>query len=110
MLINFTGFARNNNNPCLFSVRIWDVMLFVPNLLFLLFVIYRVRRVWHRILSGIGSGGSPIFITYFVLVALAAVSGVIRGIVSMTVDVTSITGSDVNKVSFKFHIFDLLGC
>ena len=75
-------------------------MLFVPNVLFLFFVIIRIRRVWHRILSGIGSGGSPIFITYFVLVALAAISGVIRGVVSMTVDVTSTSGSDANKVRF----------
>ena len=73
--------------------------MFLPNLVFLLFVMYRLRRVWHRLVSGIGSGGSPIFITYFLLVAMAAILAVVRGIVSMTVDVTSVSGSDANKVT-----------
>jgi len=75
------------------------VILFVPNALFLIFVLYRLRRVWHRILSGIGSGGSPIFAAYFTLVSIAAVLSVVRGVVSMTVDVvTTMSGSNANKV------------
>ena len=73
-------------------------MLFLPNVIFFLFILYRIRRVWHRVLSGIGNGASPIFITYFILVAFAALVGVVRGIVSMTVDVTTAFGSDANKV------------
>nr|CAB3267196.1 transmembrane protein adipocyte-associated 1-like [Phallusia mammillata] len=89
-------------------VRIWDVVLFIPNLIFLIFVLYRLRRVWHRILSGIGSGGSPIFVTYFTLVALSALLAVIRGIVSMTVDVATTSGSDANKILWVILRFFLL--
>uniref|UniRef100_F6S4X0 Integral membrane protein GPR175 n=2 Tax=Ciona intestinalis TaxID=7719 RepID=F6S4X0_CIOIN len=67
-----------------------------------------MRHVWHRILSGIGSGGSPIFVTYFILVAITAVVGVIRGIVSMTVDSASISGGDANKILWVILRFFLL--
>uniref|UniRef100_H2Z3W2 Integral membrane protein GPR175 n=2 Tax=Ciona savignyi TaxID=51511 RepID=H2Z3W2_CIOSA len=89
-------------------VRIWDVLLFVPNTLFLIFVLYRMRHIWHRLLSGIGSGGSPIFVTYFVLVAITALVGVIRGIVSMTVDSASVSGGDANKILWVILRFFLL--
>lgn len=88
-------------------VRIWDVTLFLPNLLFLIFLIYRFYKSRGRLHRSLG-GSSPIFTTYFCLVIMTAILSVIRCIVSMTVDVSSIAGSDANKLLWVILRFFLL--
>ncbi|XP_039250797.2 transmembrane protein adipocyte-associated 1 homolog [Styela clava] len=88
-------------------VRIWDVALFLPNLLFLMFLLYRFYKSRGRLHRSLG-GSSPIFTTYFCLVIMTAILSVIRCIVSMTVDVSSVAGSDANKLLWVTLRFFLL--
>ena len=89
----------------LYRVRVWDVLFLVPNTLFFLFIIHRYNHVRHRIQSGIGSGGSPIFVAYFILIGSAATLAFIRCIVSIILDVvfkedhSHISEGDANKVT-----------
>lgn len=88
-------------------LRIWDVVLFVPNVLFLFFLIYNFYKSRNRVTRGF-SGSTPIFSVYFVLVTMAAFLSVVRCIVSMTVDVTTTAGSDANKILWVLLRFFLL--
>lgn len=98
------------------SVRIWDLLFLVPNSLFLLFMIYRLRRVWHRIImpgatgvnGGGGGGGSPIFPTYFALVGIASLLSFVRCIVSITVDLSDGSATEANKILWLILRFFLL--
>ena len=88
-------------------------MFVVPNSIFLIFLMFKMKRMWHQIIHPSHSSfnqqriTSPIFPTYFSLVVISTVLGFTRCIVSMTVDLTKLSGNDANKVK-SYNIFKIL--
>lgn len=66
------------------SVRIWDLIIITPNLMFLIFLAVRFNRARLKLRAT----SSPIFLAFYGLVWGNLVIGVIRCAVSMTVNAT----------------------
>ncbi|CAL1280768.1 unnamed protein product [Larinioides sclopetarius] len=64
------------------GIRVWDLSILVPNVLFLLFMLIRCNRARLKLRAT----NSPIFSTFYILVALNAAVSVLRCIVAMTVN------------------------
>jgi len=47
-----------------YSISYWDLMILVPNVLFLLFLVFKIRRICHKV----GRNESPIFSVCVILV------------------------------------------
>lgn len=73
-------------------VRYWDLLLLVPNVLFFMFLLWKLpsARAKIRVTS------SPIFTTFYILVFVVALVGIARAVVSMTV-----SASDAAMVADK---------
>ncbi|MCI4375370.1 hypothetical protein PGIGA_G00108680 [Pangasianodon gigas] len=84
-------------------VRFWDLLLLVPNVAFLVFLMWKLpsARAKIRLTS------SPIFITFYILVFVVAVVGITRAIVSMTVSASS-AAIIIDKVLWEITRFFLL--
>lgn len=84
-------------------VRFWDLVLLVPNVAFLMFLMWKLpsARAKIRLTS------SPIFITFYILVFVVAVVGITRAIVSMTVSASS-AATIIDKVLWEITRFFLL--
>ncbi|XP_076238280.1 uncharacterized protein LOC143181643 [Calliopsis andreniformis] len=85
-------------------VRIWDVIILVPNLLFLLFIAVRFNRARLKLRAT----SSPIFLAFYGLVICNIVISVIRCIVSMTVNAAATVGGKADKVLWVTVRFFLL--
>ncbi|XP_014603123.1 PREDICTED: uncharacterized protein LOC106786359 isoform X1 [Polistes canadensis] len=85
-------------------VRIWDVIILVPNLLFLLFIAIRFNRARLKLRAT----SSPIFLAFYGLVICNVVISVIRCIVSMTVNAAATVGGKADKVLWVTVRFFLL--
>lgn len=85
-------------------VRIWDLSILVPNVLFLLFMALRFNRARLKLRAT----SSPIFSTFYVLVSLNAVMSVIRCVVSMTVNAAAPAGGLADKILWVAVRFFLL--
>jgi len=83
-------------------VRIWDVMILVPNILFLFYLIMKLRYVIPKLRKN----PSPMFAVCFTLVCLANVISLLRCIVSMSID--SNDGDYVDRVLWLLLKFFLL--
>lgn len=66
-------------------VRYWDVALLIPNVLFLVFLLWKLPSARAKI----HATSSPMFTTFYILVFVVAVVGIIRAVVSMTVSSSS---------------------
>ncbi|XP_013788352.2 transmembrane protein adipocyte-associated 1 homolog [Limulus polyphemus] len=86
------------------SVRVWDLGIFVPNVLFLLFLGLHFSRAQIKLRTT----SSPIFWAFYLLVFVSAVVSVTRCIVSMTVNAAMFTGDLVDKVLWVVVRFSLL--
>ncbi|GIX92058.1 transmembrane protein adipocyte-associated 1 [Caerostris extrusa] len=75
-------------------VRIWDLSILAPNVLFLLFMLIRCNRARLKLRAT----NSPIFSTFYILVALNAAVSVLRCIVAMTVNAAVPIGEITDKV------------
>ncbi|XP_046662604.1 transmembrane protein adipocyte-associated 1-like isoform X2 [Homalodisca vitripennis] len=73
-------------------VRVWDVIILVPNLLFLLFLIVRFNRARLKLRAT----SSPIFFAFYGLVLVNVVISVIRCVVSMSVNAAAVVGGYVD--------------
>ncbi|NP_001339936.1 transmembrane protein adipocyte-associated 1 isoform 4 [Homo sapiens] len=84
-------------------VRYWDLLLLIPNVLFLIFLLWKLpsARAKIRITS------SPIFITFYILVFVVALVGIARAVVSMTVS-TSNAATVADKILWEITRFFLL--
>ncbi|XP_010879074.1 transmembrane protein adipocyte-associated 1 homolog [Esox lucius] len=84
-------------------VRFWDLTLLIPNVLFFIFLIWKLpsARAKIRLTS------SPIFITFYILVFVVAAVGITRAIVSMTVSASS-AATIIDKVLWEITRFFLL--
>ncbi|KZC13455.1 PREDICTED: uncharacterized protein LOC107191659 [Dufourea novaeangliae] len=85
-------------------VRIWDVVILMPNLLFLLFIAVRFNRARLKLRAT----SSPIFLAFYGLVICNVVISVIRCVVSMTVNAAATVGGKVDKVLWVTVRFFLL--
>ncbi|OAD62942.1 Transmembrane protein adipocyte-associated 1 like protein [Eufriesea mexicana] len=85
-------------------VRIWDIVILVPNLLFLLFITVRFNRARLKLRAT----SSPIFLAFYVLVICNVVISVIRCIVSMTVNAATTVGGIADKILWVTVRFFLL--
>uniref|UniRef100_A0A4W2HHK8 Integral membrane protein GPR175 n=1 Tax=Bos indicus x Bos taurus TaxID=30522 RepID=A0A4W2HHK8_BOBOX len=89
---------------CPFSrVRYWDLLLLIPNVLFFIFLLWKLpfARAKIRVTS------SPIFITFYILVFVVALVGIARAVVSMTVS-TSDAATVADKILWEITRFFLL--
>ncbi|GFT68503.1 transmembrane protein adipocyte-associated 1 [Nephila pilipes] len=75
-------------------VRIWDLSILIPNVLFLLFMLIRCNRARLKLRAT----NSPIFSTFYILVALNAAISVLRCVVAMTVNAAIPIGEITDKV------------
>ncbi|XP_017795724.1 PREDICTED: uncharacterized protein LOC108577131 [Habropoda laboriosa] len=85
-------------------VRIWDVVILIPNLLFLLFIAVRFNRARLKLRAT----SSPIYLAFYGLVICNVVISVIRCVVSMTVNAAATVGGKVDKVLWVTVRFFLL--
>ncbi|XP_059353723.1 transmembrane protein adipocyte-associated 1 homolog [Carassius carassius] len=84
-------------------VRYWDVMLLVPNVAFLVFLMWKLPSARAKIRQT----SSPIFVAFYILVFVVAAVGITRAIVSMTVS-TSNAATLIDKVLWEITRFFLL--
>jgi len=84
-------------------VRYWDLLLLIPNVLFFIFLLWKLpfARAKIRLTS------SPIFITFYILVFVVALVGIARAVVSMTVS-TSDAATVADKILWEITRFFLL--
>ncbi|XP_023245857.1 transmembrane protein adipocyte-associated 1 homolog isoform X2 [Copidosoma floridanum] len=85
-------------------IRIWDVIILIPNLLFLLFIIARFNRARLKLRAT----SSPIYLAFYGLVVCSIVISVIRCVVSMMVNAAGDVGGVVDKVLWVTVRFFLL--
>uniref|UniRef100_A0A1B6MMG5 Transmembrane protein adipocyte-associated 1 homolog n=1 Tax=Graphocephala atropunctata TaxID=36148 RepID=A0A1B6MMG5_9HEMI len=74
------------------KIRVWDVIILVPNLLFFLFLIIRFNRARLKLRAT----SSPIFFAFYGLVLVNVVISVIRCVVSMSVNAAAVVGGYVD--------------
>ncbi|XP_041446767.1 transmembrane protein adipocyte-associated 1 homolog [Xenopus laevis] len=84
-------------------VRYWDLMLLIPNVLFFVFLLWKLPSARAKIRVN----SSPIFTTFYILVFVVAVVGITRAIVSMTVSSSS-AATVTDKVLWEITRFFLL--
>lgn len=77
-----------------FRVRIWDVIILIPNALFLLFLAIRFNKAQLKLRAT----SSPIFLTFYTMVWVNVIISLIRCIISMTVISSIPLGGEVDKV------------
>ncbi|XP_043515597.1 transmembrane protein adipocyte-associated 1 homolog isoform X1 [Frieseomelitta varia] len=85
-------------------VRIWDIVILIPNLLFLLFIAVRFNRARLKLRAT----SSPIFLAFYGLVICNVVISVIRCIVSMSVNAAATVGGKADKILWVTVRFFLL--
>ncbi|XP_027284475.1 transmembrane protein adipocyte-associated 1 isoform X3 [Cricetulus griseus] len=84
-------------------VRYWDLLLLIPNVLFFIFLLWKLplARAKIRVTS------SPIFITFYILVFVVALVGIARAVVSMTVSASD-AATIADKILWEITRFFLL--
>uniref|UniRef100_A0A5S6R2Y4 Transmembrane protein adipocyte-associated 1 homolog n=1 Tax=Trichuris muris TaxID=70415 RepID=A0A5S6R2Y4_TRIMR len=88
------------------SVRIWDAIIFLPNVLFLLFLISKFSRIRAKL----AATRSPVYLTFYVLVYISALVNVVRSVVAMIVSGANLNGRVVEKslwLILQFFLFSL---
>ncbi|XP_048741572.1 transmembrane protein adipocyte-associated 1-like [Ostrea edulis] len=85
-------------------VRVWDLIVLIPNIFFLAFLLYKSKSA----IAKLRSTSSPIFTAFYVLVCLVALISVLRCVVSMTVNASVLAGDIADKVLWLVLRFFLL--
>lgn len=85
-------------------VRVWDLIILIPNAVFLIFLLWKSRYA----IGKLHSTNSPIFTAFSVLVSVVAVISVLRCIVSMTVNASVLAGDIADKILWLVLRFFLL--
>ncbi|XP_012518542.1 PREDICTED: transmembrane protein adipocyte-associated 1 [Propithecus coquereli] len=84
-------------------VRYWDLLLLIPNVLFFLFLLWKLPSARAKIRVT----PSPIFITFYILVFVVALVGIARAVVSMTVNASD-AATVADKILWETTRFFLL--
>uniref|UniRef100_A0A914WV83 Transmembrane protein adipocyte-associated 1 homolog n=1 Tax=Plectus sambesii TaxID=2011161 RepID=A0A914WV83_9BILA len=87
-----------------YSVRVWDVAILVPNLIFLIFLIYKFGRVRQKLRQT----RSPVFKAFFLLVYITTILNIVRCVVSMCISATNNVGETVDRILWLVLKFFLL--
>lgn len=85
-------------------VRIWDLIILIPNALFVLFLVVRFNKAQLKLRAT----SSPIFLTFYALVWGNVIISLVRCAVSMTVNAAVPLGGLVDKVLWVVVRFFLL--
>ncbi|XP_052781583.1 transmembrane protein adipocyte-associated 1 homolog [Mya arenaria] len=85
-------------------VRVWDLIILIPNALFLMFLLWTMKPA----ISRLRQLSSPIVTAFFTLVFMVSVISVLRCVVAMTVNASVITGDITDKVIWLVLRFFLL--
>ncbi|KOB52190.1 putative transmembrane domain-containing protein [Operophtera brumata] len=85
-------------------VRIWDLIILIPNALFVLFLVVRFNKAQLKLRAT----SSPIFLTFYTLVWGNVIISLVRCAVSMTVNAAMPLGGLVDKVLWVVVRFFLL--
>lgn len=85
-------------------VRIWDLIILIPNALFVLFLVVRFNKAQLKLRAT----SSPIFLTFYSLVWGNVIISLIRCAVSMTVNAAMPFGGLVDKILWVTVRFFLL--
>lgn len=86
-------------------VRIWDLIILIPNALFSLFLICTAKVA----VSKLRQTSSPIFAAFYFLVCIVSVISILRCIVAMTVNAAVQAGDIADKALWLVLRFFLLG-
>lgn len=86
------------------SIRIWDLIILVPNTVFLLFLVWKMKSAINKLRTT----ESPMFTAFYVMVLMVALISVLRCVVSMTVSTAVPAGDDVDKAIWLILRFFLL--
>lgn len=86
------------------SVRVWDLLLLLPTLVFLLGLLFKINSARLKLRAV----HSPIYATFYGLIWLNTVISVARAIVSMTVNAATPSGDEANKLLYVIVRFFLL--
>ncbi|XP_073207461.1 transmembrane protein adipocyte-associated 1 isoform X3 [Lepidochelys kempii] len=84
-------------------VRYWDLMLLVPNVLFFVFLLWKLPSARAKI----HATSSPIFTAFYILVFVVALVGIARAVVSMTVSASD-AATVADKILWEITRFFLL--
>jgi hypothetical protein len=85
------------------SIRYWDALILVPNLIFMLFLILKLGRMRQKLRHS----KSPVFCAFFALVYLTTILNVVRCLTSMSISITSSAGEVLDKalwLALKFFL------
>ncbi|XP_071485901.1 transmembrane protein adipocyte-associated 1 homolog [Diadema antillarum] len=85
-------------------IRVWDLMLLVPNFLFLLFLLVRSKIA----VAKLRQSNRPIFFSFYIMAFVATIVGVIRAVVSMIVDAATEPGDIADTVLWLAVRFALM--
>ncbi|CAL1543083.1 unnamed protein product [Lymnaea stagnalis] len=86
------------------GVKWWDVMILVPNFLFMMFLFFRLKVA----IAKLRTSSSPIFAAFYGLIFAVSVISLLRCVVSMTVNASMTAGSVTDKVLWLVLRFFLL--
>lgn len=86
------------------NIRIWDLIILVPNAMFLLLLIWKMKSA----ITKLRTTDSPMFTAFYVMVFLVGVISVLRCIVSMTVNAAVPAGDYADKAIWLILRFFLL--
>ncbi|KAK9497076.1 hypothetical protein O3M35_004455 [Rhynocoris fuscipes] len=87
-----------------FRIQVWDLILLVPNLLFLIFLAIRFNRARLKLRAT----SSPIFMAFYGLVLTNVMISIIRCLVSMSVNATNLAGTYIDTILWVSVRFFLL--
>ncbi|CAH1392656.1 unnamed protein product [Nezara viridula] len=85
-------------------IQVWDLVMLVPNALFLIFILLRFNRARLKLRAT----SSPIFMAFYVLVVINVIISIIRCLVSMFVSAAAEVGSYVDTILWVSVRFFLL--
>lgn len=85
-------------------IRIWDLCILIPNVLFLLVLAIRFNRARLRLRAT----SSPIYSTFYALIIVNVVVSVVRCVVAMTVNAATDNGDLADKILWVIVRFFLL--
>ncbi|XKL66898.1 hypothetical protein PGB90_010318 [Kerria lacca] len=86
------------------KIRVWDIIILIPNFLFLLFLIIRFNKARLKLRAS----NSPIFLTFYCLVILDVIISTLRCVISMVLSSLSLQNNYVDIILWIIVRFFLL--
>lgn len=85
-------------------IRIWDLIILVPNAFFLMFLVWKMKDA----ITKLRSTDSPIFTAFYLMVLTVGIVSVLRCIVAMTVNAALPAGDTADKAIWLILRFFML--